>query len=329
MISVKGNGNRKKRGQQKLNAYYIVLSIIAVLLVFIVAFLEHKDMQEKEEPAVSAETGVSEVEPEGLDFHQEYEVGPSEEEASDVTVPVQKPVVEKPVSGSRGSLIFVIDDVGNSLEQLDRFLKIPGPVVFAVMPERRYTEESVKRIKASGKMVIVHQPMEPVGNADPGKGAIYVDMDEDEIIKTLEENLRSVGPVTGINNHMGSKVTTDPETMKVVLNFLKERKMFFLDSVTNTNLVGSELALEIGVPYLKRNSMFLDNESDRESVLSAIKKGQETAEKKGHAVMIGHVMTESLAELLMELYPTFMEDGFTVKDLSDLLHGEYDVSAWD
>ena len=81
--------------------------------------------------------------------------------------------------------------------------------------------------------------------------------------------------------------------------------------------------------YTKRNSMFLDNESDRQSIYDAIKAGEATAAKKGHAIMIGHVMTDELAKLLFELYPTFIEDGFTVKDLSDLLHGEFDAGTWD
>ncbi len=316
MVNSKKGKVKQKKGQRNLRAYYLVLSLIAVLLILITAFLQ-LGRPDEESPASGGGISYPEIAVEEL----------PDGEKDDAPPPVQA-VPEKPEPIGKGTLIFVIDDVGNNLEQLDEFLKIPAPLVFAVMPQRPYTKESIRRIRDAGKMVIIHQPMESVGGWDPGKGALYVKMSEPEIVRILDENMDSTGNLSGLNNHMGSSFTTDPEVMRVVLKYLKDHNMFFLDSVTNTNLVGEEIAKELGTPYLKRNSMFLDNESDRESVLSAIMEGQRVAEKNGHAVMIGHVMTESLAELLLELYPTFMEDGFSVKDLSELLHGEYDVSTW-
>ena len=34
--------------------------------------------------------------------------------------------------------------------------------------------------------------------------------------------------------------------------------------------------------------------------------------------MIGHVMTADLAEIFLELYPGFIEEGFTLKEITDL-----------
>ena len=301
---------------------------IAVLLVFLTALLVRRTEQARQ--ADSGSSAPSEA-ADNRYILPEIPGGEEKEGKQDSTVSSvpAAAVPEKPKPVRKGTLVFVIDDVGNSLEQLNRFLKIPGPLVFAVMPDRRYSSEAVKRIQAAGKTAILHQPMQPVGSSDPGPGAILSGMTRDEIRSILDANLRSVGPVEGLNNHMGSRVTTDRETMTIILEYLKEKNMFFLDSATNNGLVGGEISKTLGLPYLKRNSMFLDNDSDREKVLNAIKEGQNIAERKGHAIMIGHVMTDSLAELLLELYPTFMEDGFSVKDLSDLLHGEYDVSSWD
>jgi hypothetical protein len=295
-----------------------------------VAFLRGGGGRETAEPAdPSGITEYYEGVPETPDADQTLPEKPSIPAEGGPVTALNPAVVEKPPVKDRGSLVFVIDDVGNNLEQLDNFLKFPGPITFAVMPRRTYTAEAVKRIKAAGKSVILHQPMEPLGDADPGIGAITVSMTREEIWATLDENLKSTGPVIGMNNHMGSRVTSDPETMKSVLSYLGRRGMGFLDSATTADLVGAPLAEQTGVVYTKRNSMFLDNESDRQSIYDAIKAGEATAAKKGHAIMIGHVMTDELAKLLFELYPTFIEDGFTVKDLSDLLHGEFDAGTWD
>lgn len=62
--------------------------------------------------------------------------------------------------------------------------------------------------------------------------------------------------------------------------------------------------------------MFLDNERDRESIEKAIHSGLKTAKKGGHAVMIGHVMTTELAEVLLEIYPEILDEGYAFYNLS-------------
>ena len=99
---------------------------------------------------------------------------------------------------------------------------------------------------------------------------------------------------------------------------MDDHNLFFLDSYTIPNSMAGEAAQQLDVRYIKRNSMFLDNENDRESIQNAIEEGMKTARKTGHAVMIGHVMTGDLAQILLELYPNFIEDGFSLKEISEL-----------
>jgi polysaccharide deacetylase 2 family uncharacterized protein YibQ len=227
----------------------------------------------------------------------------------------------EPVGKVKPQLYFIIDDVGYSLTELKPFLKFPGPITFAILPGTPYAKEAAQLIRQSGKDIIIHQPMEPVGNENPGPGTIYTSMSSEEIKKILLENIKEIPHAKGMNNHMGSCATGDPEVMKVVFDVLKNRKMFFLDSMTTPNSMGLEIAQGINLPYTKRNTMFLDNEKTRESILEAIMEGGKTARKKGHAFMIGHVTTSELAELLLELYPTFIEDGYTIKELSEYFLG--------
>lgn len=215
---------------------------------------------------------------------------------------------------------IIIDDVGNSLDELKPYLELPMPITFAVMPQREYSRESVEQIQAAGQFYIMHQPMQPVGDQDPGAGAILVGMDREEVRETMERNLASLGGAPGINNHMGSKVTADPETMEYVLGYLKEQGMFFLDSLTIGNSVGAEVAEALQLPYAVRNSMFLDNNRERDYVERALRSGFDIAANTGRAVMIGHVWDETLANLLLELYPEFDQAGFTFDDIGSMIY---------
>ncbi|MBN2049529.1 MAG: divergent polysaccharide deacetylase family protein [Spirochaetales bacterium] len=228
----------------------------------------------------------------------------------------EKPPEEKPPS--KGDIYIIIDDVGYGLKELEPFLKLDIPMTFAVLPRLRYTVEAARTLHDQGKQVILHQPMEPLGDENPGEGAVYTGMKPEEIRRVLDENLKENPFAVGMNNHMGSKVTSDPEAMKVILGFAKEKKLYYLDSYTTGSSVGKAVADTVKLRFTWRNSMFLDNDRHRESILEALRAGLETAEKRGHAVMIGHIMSNELAEILLEIYPELLEEGYSFKELSSL-----------
>ncbi len=230
-------------------------------------------------------------------------------------------VDEEREPGETHKLVIVIDDVGYNLDELKPLLQFPGPITFAILPSLAYTEAALKMIQKAGKEAILHLPMEPEGNDNPGPGAIFTDMDDETIKRTLGKNLDSLKGVGGANNHMGSKATSDPRVMNIVLSEMKKRKLFFLDSRTSVKSVVGETANTIGLPFGER-SVFLDNTQEREAIMDAVLEGMAKAEKSGHAVMIGHVWSHELAEVLLEIYPLALEEGFEFLSVSDLIYGE-------
>lgn len=217
-----------------------------------------------------------------------------------------------------GSLVFVIDDAGNNLRELEPFLAVPGPLTIAVLPGLPHSAEAARRIRAAGKEVFLHQPMEAIGAQNPGPGAIYSGMSAEEVRSILKRNLAEVGPVTGINNHQGSKITMDSVLMETILDFCSEQGINFLDSRTTSETVVPSVARRMGMKVGERD-IFLDNEQGRDSMKSYINSGLTRAQKNGSAVMIGHAWSPALAPLLSELYPQFIRQGYTIKTASDII----------
>lgn len=306
--------------KQRKTAIYILLAAIILLSGTLLLILKTAGRGEAEPvPPVRRETPSPRQGRAQGDEPEISERGPAGSEAEAHSREEPQPG-RAPGPGSKGkpSLTIIIDDVGNNLKNLDRFLEFPGPLTFAVMPRRRYTREAAEKIHAAGKTVILHQPMEPLGGLNPGPGAIYAGMTDAEIRRILQENLADVPHAVGVNNHMGSKITTSPREMGVILDYLKSRGIFYIDSYTAAGIVGEGIAERLKMPYIKRNSMFLDNEKDRGSIEKALNEGMNTARKNGHAVMIGHIVSDELAELLLEIYPDFIEEGYSLKDISEL-----------
>jgi polysaccharide deacetylase 2 family uncharacterized protein YibQ len=218
----------------------------------------------------------------------------------------------------RGILVFVIDDAGNNLKELDPFLAFPGPLTIAVLPGLPHSAEAARRIRDAKKEVFLHQPMEPLGGQNPGPGAIMAGMNDEQVRQILGKNFNELRPVAGINNHEGSRVTMDPGIMRTVLEFCWENRVHFLDSRTTADTAVPRVALDMGFAIAQRD-VFLDNEQDRDSIVKAIEQGCRKAERDGVAVMIGHTWSPKLAGILTEMYPGLVKKGFFLTTVSGIL----------
>ena len=218
-----------------------------------------------------------------------------------------------------GTLCFVFDDAGHNLFQLEPFLELPFPCAVAVLPSLAHSAEAAERIRSAGKEAILHQPMQAANlDIDPGPGAVLPGMTAEEIRAAVNANLDELWPLSGLNNHEGSLVTADAELMEAVFDVVEERGIFFLDSRTIAESAAPKLAVERGMRILER-AVFLDNSQERDDIVAAVLRGASIASQKGHAVMIGHVWSDPLAEILRGLYPELVAAGHQVSDLSGLL----------
>ncbi len=202
----------------------------------------------------------------------------------------------------RARMAIVIDDVGYNKKALSQALMTNQPITYAVLPYLAYSETLAKLLSDKGHLIILHQPMEATTDMDPGPGAIYMDMTDDQIRKLLDENLAMVPNIKGVNNHMGSAVTADKDKMRVILKHLQEKEMFFLDSVTGQTVCGI-IADEIGYPIYKRD-VFLDNKYEKQYINGQLAQLMQVALEKGWAIGIGHfnpVTMQCIYELLPEL----------------------------
>jgi polysaccharide deacetylase 2 family uncharacterized protein YibQ len=213
---------------------------------------------------------------------------------------------------------FVIDDAGNNLRELEPFLRFPGPLTIAVLPGLPYSAEAARRIRAAGKEVFLHQPMEAVGGQDPGPGAIYSGMDSAAIRSVIRVNLAEIGPVAGMNNHQGSKITMDEKIMETVLAVCREEGIYFLDSRTIAETAAPAAARRLGIAIGERD-IFIDNVQERSSMKKYIEEGLAKAGQKGSVVMIGHTWSPELAPVLTEMYSGFLVRGFSLSIMSRLM----------
>lgn len=212
----------------------------------------------------------------------------------------------------------MIDDLGEHLDEARRVTALPGPVACAILPHTSHAVEIAGLAHASGKEVLLHLPMESVGDMPLGPGGITLDMSESEIKQAVQDDLASIPYLVGVNNHEGSLMTQHPGDLAWVMQALHAAgRYFFIDSYTTADSVAYEVAREQGVAAARRN-VFLDDENTAESVHAQWQRLLRLARQHGFALAIGHPRSATLVLLEQEL-PQLAAEGVTLVPVSRIV----------
>ncbi|VFQ43585.1 divergent polysaccharide deacetylase family protein [Desulfoluna butyratoxydans] len=216
----------------------------------------------------------------------------------------ERPVV--PPAPHKPTLVLIIDDIGYSESAAYDLMALDSNITLSILPGSPHGKDIAGAARKKGMELMLHQPMEPneYPRVDPGPGALFEAMDPDQLLQTLEANLTAYPGVKGVNNHMGSRLTSLSPQMYQVMTLLKQKGLYFIDSRTSSKTVSRSAARLMQVPFAERD-VFLDHVQSREAVVRQVKKMLAIAEKHGSAVGIGHphkVTCTVLAEMMPEIH---------------------------
>ncbi|MDQ6988352.1 MAG: divergent polysaccharide deacetylase family protein [Mariprofundaceae bacterium] len=210
-----------------------------------------------------------------------------------------------------GQLSLVIDDVGYNLNALQRLLALPYTITVAILPDAPHAQEAARMAHQHGVTVMLHMPMQtsnPKYQQNMERFYLHQGLSKTEFTQVFEDALAKIPYVQGINNHMGSLLTSDAKAMSWLMELCEKHDLFFLDSRTSSVSVAAEKAREQGLAWNKRN-VFLDHKTDTASLQHAWNASLDCVQQKKQCVMIGHPHAETVAFLERQqhqLLPTFL-----------------------
>lgn len=201
-----------------------------------------------------------------------------------------------------GLIALIIDDFGYQYNStIKKFFFLSAELTYSVIPGAKFSSKLANEIKKHDYELLLHLPMEPIkSDFRKDKMMILSTMNQYQIHNIIQTALHNVSGAVGMNNHMGSKITEDRELMEIILNKIKQKDLFYIDSRTTSHSIAYDVARELNIPTAKRD-VFIDTEPNKTSIKNGLWQLTTIAQKKGYAIGIGHCSRMTLEVLQTEI----------------------------
>ncbi|MFP4548719.1 MAG: divergent polysaccharide deacetylase family protein [Fidelibacterota bacterium] len=213
-------------------------------------------------------------------------------------IPTKKTKAAEPVKTAK--MAIIIDDFGYSSGQaVQKLLELDIDITVAIIPGRRFSSWTSRQAAKNGKEVIIHMPMasdqEHLNNGE-SRFILSNDLSADEIQERVNRAFANIPNAVGMNNHMGSIATTQVDVVIPLVKALKQKKLYFIDSLTSPLSVVYENCLINDVPTGKRR-YFLDNVREKEAIIKQLRLSIRYARENGQIIVTGHANPETLSAI--------------------------------
>lgn len=234
-----------------------------------------------------------------LQFEEEK---PEKKEPEKVTKKKVIPKIGKPKPVPKTTVplrevAIIIDDIGYDLNAVKKLLKIDADLTFAILPFQPYSRQASEMLHKVKREMLLHLPMEPVSypREKPGEGALFTDMNNEELLMQLRNNIAAVPYVVGVNNHMGSRFMMDDQRLSLIFKELKRKNLFFVDSRTAPDTRALSVAKAVGL-HIAERKVFIDNNRNYNEIYNQL---IDIAKSKNDfpQIIIGHPYPETILAL--------------------------------
>lgn len=225
-----------------------------------------------------------------------------------------------------GKLSIVIDDVGYRPHEENAVLQMPTAISVAVLPNAPHAHLMATKAHSQGREVLIHMPMAPLSKQPLERDTLQPAMSSEEVQRIIRNAVNNVPYAVGMNNHMGSAMTSSLPGMQKVMQALEGYHLYFLDSMTIGNSQATRAASGTGVKVIKRK-VFLDDTANPDDIRRQFNRAVDLARRNGSAIAIGHPRPATV-KVLQQMLATLPSDIVLVKPSSLLNEPQQNGSGY-
>ncbi|KEY56503.1 divergent polysaccharide deacetylase family protein [Serratia sp. DD3] len=210
-----------------------------------------------------------------------------------------------------GKLSIVIDDMGYLPREDHAILQMPVAISVAILPNSPHAHQIATQAHNQGREILIHIPMAPLSKQSLERDTLQPSMSSEEVQRIIRDAVNNVPYAVGINNHMGSAMTSSLPGMQKVMQALAGYQLYFLDSMTIGNSQATRAATGTGITVIKRK-VFLDDSANPNDIRQQFNRAVDVARRHGSAIAIGHPRPATI-KVLQQMLPTLPGDIVLVK----------------
>lgn len=175
---------------------------------------------------------------------------------------------------------------------------LPSAVSLAFSPYSEGLDDWLAAARAEGHEALIMLPMEPSGFPlnDPGPNTLLSHLPAEENRVRLEWALSRTAGYPGVTNLMGAELSERPDVVRMLLQWLNERGLFYLDSQAVPRPAVADVALEVGIPYVA-NDRTLDIVPEPVAIDRALASLEALALERGYAVGVASAFPVSVTRI--------------------------------
>lgn len=212
----------------------------------------------------------------------EYEDASHEVDGDVLPKPPKREAIKE---GHKPMLAIIIDDV-SVRSHVNAIKSLNLPITMSFLPPSKHRPNS-HALASKESFYMVHLPMEAQNFTKEEPFTLKVGDSQELITQRIAEIKKLFPNVKHINNHTGSKFTSDESAVKKLVYALNKANIEFIDSRTIGSTKVPAVMKSYGKKYVSRD-IFLDHEFDKKYVKGQIKKAVAFAKEHGSAIAIGH-----------------------------------------
>ena len=179
---------------------------------------------------------------------------------------------------TKSKIVIIVKGFGGFKgKELDRWLDLNEDICYSVLPIDRHSRANILQIVRSKHEALIEIPME-----DPGfptvytpEYAIFANFKDSEVSSKLDSYFRLLPNASGTITNQGGLVTTDVRIMRVILNYVKKRNIYFIDDKAIETSIAFEVAQQLMVNSFEKTITFnpanYRNDTNNSKLLSDLK----------------------------------------------------------
>jgi uncharacterized protein len=219
---------------------------------------------------------------------------------------------------------IVIDDLGFQPGLDQAIMAMDERLTVAIIPEAPAARKLARQAGRQRRDVLIHLPLAGFYHDDcqPVLTCIGMDWSVEQMQELLLAALGEVEGAIGLNNHQGSRFTSDSVAVGRLVTGISQiseqrrQPLLVLDSRTAPGSLLEQKARKAGLPAGRRH-VFLDHSNEPEDIERAWQHLLDLAREHGSAIAIGHPRSNTI-RFLEEMLPALVGEGVELVPVSDL-----------